>query len=186
MIAKPLSVFLSENKESVKLRVVGPVKIPKDILTSGAEIERLESVSWRELPALLSGCDVNLAPLVSDDLNRCKSAIKWQEAALVGVPTLASPMGELCEAIEHGVDGLHCAADTDWEAALRLMLLDPARRATLGTTARQRVRALADVRRAQVSPVFKNALPTRKCRPVTFLNPLGFGKALIKQSLKSQ
>ncbi len=186
LIAKPLSTFLSENKEKVKLKVVGPVEIPEEILTSGVEIERLESVPWRELPALLSGCDVNLAPLVSDDLNRCKSAIKWQEAALVGVPTLASPVGELCEAIEHGVDGLHCATDADWEAALRLMLLDPARRASLGTMARQRVRALADVRRTQVSSIFKNALPTRKCRPMPFLNPIGYLKARTKNLLKSQ
>ena len=45
------------------------------------------------LPALISEVDINLAPLVDSIFNRAKSEIKWIEAALVKVPTVASKIG---------------------------------------------------------------------------------------------
>ena len=183
-IEAPLAAFLSENRERVRLRVVGPVMVPKAVKSIGAAIERLPAVPWAELPALIAGCHVNLAPLASSPLNDGKSAIKWQEAALARVATVASPMGEFSQAIDHGKDGLLCATEDEWYAALKLLLLDPVRRAEIVGAAFVAVHSLAEVRRARVPSVFENALPTGPTRPVTFRNPRGFAKSIAKKALK--
>ena len=184
LIAKPLAAFLSENRERVRLRVVGPVTVPAEVLASGATIERLSSVPWRELPALIAGCHVNLAPLAPSPLNDGKSAIKWQEAALARVATVASPLGEFVQAIDHGKDGLLCATEGEWHAALQLLLVDPSRRAGMVGAAFVTVHTLAKVRRARVPSVFENAMPSGPTRPVAFRNPRGFTKAVAKRALR--
>lgn len=183
-IAKPLAVFLSENRERARFRVVGPVAVPKVVEDSDAEIERLASVPWAELPALIAGCHVNLAPLAPNPFNDGKSAIKWQEAALVRVPTVASPVGEFVQVVEHGKDGLLCATGDEWLAALSLLLLDDSRRLALSERAEAGVRALAEVRQAHVPSVFENAMPSGPTRCVNFVNPRGFTKAVAKRALR--
>lgn len=182
-IAAPLTAFLAEKRESVRLRIVGPVAIPDIVAKSGVEIERLPSVPWRELLALLARCDVNLAPLAPTRLNRGKSAIKWQEAALAGVPTIASPVGEFVEVIAHGRDGLLCAAAEDWSAALRLLLHDPSRRAEVASAACVAVHNIAKTRRQRIPSVFERAMPSGPTRGVRFHNPRGFAKAAVKKAL---
>lgn len=183
-IEAPLAAFLSENRERVRLRVVGPVTIPKAIENSGATIERLASVPWQDLPALIAGCHVNLAPLAPSPLNDGKSAIKWQEAAIARVPTIASPIGEFSQAIDHGKDGLLCAKHDEWLAALKLLLVDPSRRAGMVGAAFVAVHTLAKIRRARVPSVFEKAMPTGETHPITFRNPRGFVKSVAKKALK--
>ena len=183
-IEAPLAAFLSENWERVRFRVVGPVTIPKAVEKSGATIERLTSVPWTELSALIAGCHVNLAPLAPNPLNDGKSAIKWQEAGLARVPTIASPVGEFSQAIDHGKDGLLCATEDEWLAALNFLLVDPSRRAGMVGAAFVGVHNLAKVRRARVPSVFENVMPTGETRPVTFRNPRGFVKSVAKKALR--
>ncbi|MGC4043799.1 MAG: glycosyltransferase [Armatimonas sp.] len=183
IITEPLAKFLTENAEKVRLRVVGPVVIPDSITNSGAEIEHLPLVPWQELPALVAGCHINLVPLTSTPLNEGKSAIKWQEASLARVPTIASPVGEFVRAIDHGKDGLLCATPDDWYNALRLLYIDPSRRAGMVSAAFVAVHNIAKVRRVRVPKVFENAMPKGTPWATTFKNPRGFVKSVAKKAL---
>jgi glycosyltransferase involved in cell wall biosynthesis len=182
-IAAPLTAFLAEHAGQVRLRVVGPVAVPEAVLTAGAEIERLPAVPWRQLPELQASCHVNLAPLVPTPLNDGKSAIKWQEAALARVPTIASPVGEFTRAIDHDKDGLLCATPDDWHAALRLLFIDPSRRAGMVSAAFVATHNIAKVRRVRVPQVFEKSMPTGPTRPTLFRNPRGFVKSVAKKAL---
>jgi rhamnosyltransferase len=47
--------------------------------------------------------DINIAPLVDNPQRRSKSAIKYLEAAAVGVPTVAARLEPYCDTITEGV-----------------------------------------------------------------------------------
>ncbi len=99
-------------------------------------------MAWQELSHLVAQVDINLAPLeLENPFCQAKSEIKYSEAALVGVPTIASPTDAFAYAIESGVNGLLAADDEAWLAALTLLIENEEERRRIGETARQRVYA---------------------------------------------
>jgi hypothetical protein len=64
-----------------------------------------------------------------------KSELKYFEAALAGVCTLASPVGPYARTIRHGFNGFLAASPADWEAVLTRLLGDPALRRQVAQTA---------------------------------------------------
>ena len=94
-----------------------------------------DRIEWRnmvplaELPRELARFTVNIAPLQPDNpFCEAKSELKFFEAALAGVPTVASPSGPFARAIEDGVTGYLAVSEQDWHTALRGLLDDPALR----------------------------------------------------------
>jgi len=82
-------------------------------------VRTFKPVPWRELPFWLAQLDVNLAPLLLDNpFSQSKSEIKFMEAALVGVPTIASPTDAFSFAIQDGLNGLLAHTLEDWQAGL--------------------------------------------------------------------
>jgi glycosyltransferase involved in cell wall biosynthesis len=113
----------------VQLVLGGHLQIPKVLLPYADRIERLPFVDWRELPVLLARVDVNLAPLETPSrFNDAKSALKWFEAAVAGVATIASPTAAFRAAVRNGENGLLASTEAEWESALRALLDDPALR----------------------------------------------------------
>jgi hypothetical protein len=93
-------------------------------------------VDLAALPAELARFDINLAPLEPDNIFcAAKSELKYFEAALAGVPTIASPVGRLGRAIAHGRTGLLAASEAEWYAALRQLLDDSPLRRRMGRDA---------------------------------------------------
>ena len=67
-------------------------------------------MAWQGLPNIVAQIDINLAPLELDNpFCQAKSEIKFTEAALVGVPTVASPTQAFVYAMRDGEDGLLAA-----------------------------------------------------------------------------
>ena len=80
---------------------------------------------WRELPTWLAELDLNLAPLEANNpFSLSKSEIKWLEAALVSVPTIASRTPAFEAAIHPGENGWLAGSLEEWRAALG-QALDP-------------------------------------------------------------
>ena len=100
------------------------------------ELAGLEDrIEWRplqplaNLPSELARFDINLAPLeFGNPFCEAKSELKFFEAALVDVPTVASPTGPFRRAIEHGKTGLLAATAFDWYVHLKQLADDPALR----------------------------------------------------------
>ena len=95
----------------------------------------LEQIEWRpiqllaNLPNEMVRFDINVAPLeFGNPFCEAKSELKFFEAALVGVPTVASPTGPFRRAIEHGVTGFLAASADDWYEYLSRLLRNPALR----------------------------------------------------------
>lgn len=112
LIRKQIFQLLKENKQ-LKLHLVGYLSIPEEFESLNEQIITHDFVDWQDLPKLINQVDLNLAPLVDSIFNRAKSEIKWIEASLVKVPTLASDVGSFSEMIENEVTGW-LVKDNEW------------------------------------------------------------------------
>ena len=80
--------------------------------------------------------DIMLAPLRPHLFNRSKSNLRVLEAAMLGIPVIATDYGPYAEFVDHGVTGLLAKTDHDWGRHLRALVEDEAMRAELGANAR--------------------------------------------------
>lgn len=123
-----------------RLRLVGHFDmawLPPELQS---QVELAPFVPYEQLFAAIATADINIAPLVANPHRRSKSAIKYLEAALVGVPTVASDL-EPYRMIQHGQTG-YLAADADgWYASIMGLASDPQLRLRIGRAARAHVLA---------------------------------------------
>ncbi|HXT81774.1 MAG TPA: glycosyltransferase [Acetobacteraceae bacterium] len=101
-----------------------------------------DRIEWRPLqklptlPLEMARFDINMAPLEYDNpFCDAKSELKFFEAALVDVPTIASPTGPFRRAIDHGRSGFLAANAQDWYVYLKQLADDPALRARIAHAA---------------------------------------------------
>jgi len=122
----------------VELWLVGQVKITPALRRFGERVKPLPMQAWQHLPKLTREVDINLAPLTLDlDFNETKSAIKWLEAALVQVPTIASPSQPYRSVIRHDHNGMLAGTPDEWRKCLELLISAEKRRRKIGQQARQ-------------------------------------------------
>ena len=105
-----------------------------------------DRIEWRNfvplsrLPEEISQFDINIAPLeVGNPFCEAKSELKFFEAALVDVPTIASPTGPFRRAIRHGVTGFLAADAGQWLEAAIALVDDPALRHRMARAAHREV-----------------------------------------------
>jgi glycosyltransferase involved in cell wall biosynthesis len=133
-----LQVF--RKHRDVRLLLVGHIDTPEELAGFANRIGHHDFVHWRELPAVYQKIDINLAPLAHGNrFTDCKSELKYIEAALLEVPTVASNVGGFRTAIEHGCNGYLCDDTQDWVDAIEELLESKEAREVMGR------RALADV-----------------------------------------
>jgi len=131
--SEALSELLADHPE-IELHVVGHLTIPESLPAS--RVFRHDLMSYDAMLRFLSGMDINLAPLQIDiDFNSCKSELKVFEAALFGIPTVASPTASHALAIDHGRTGYLAASKEQWLSALRQLVCDPQVRRRVGMEA---------------------------------------------------
>lgn len=122
----------------VELVLAGYLKTGEALEGAGRQVVRLPFMPWTSLPAELRNVDVNLAPLEANMIfNEAKSAIKWLEAALVEVPTIATPTEPYRAVIRHGHNGMLARTEEEWESAIQVLLGDEGLRRRLGRRARR-------------------------------------------------
>lgn len=121
-LIKPAIQSLLAVYKNMELHIVGHLDIPEDMKPYQQQIVVHDYVDWKDLPQLISQVDINLAPLVDSVFNRAKSEIKWMEAALVKVPTVASHIGAFSDMVIDGETGL-LANDGEWKEKLESLIL---------------------------------------------------------------
>ncbi len=99
-------------------------------------VEWRRAVPLARLPDELARFDVNIAPLeVGNPFCEAKSELKYFEAAVVGVPTVASPTEPFRTAIRHGETGFLAADGAAWREAVGRLVADPVLRDRIGRSA---------------------------------------------------
>ncbi|MEY8879932.1 glycosyltransferase [Donghicola sp. XS_ASV15] len=88
----------------------------------------------------LQWVDINLAVLHSDEINDCKSELKWFEAACFGIPSVLSSTANYRDVIEDKVDGFLARTTPEWVSAIDQLIGDKVLRKAIGQKAYNRVR----------------------------------------------
>jgi glycosyltransferase involved in cell wall biosynthesis len=139
---EPALLDLIARHAEVRLRLVGYLDLGAAWRRFEDRIERIGFQSPSDLLRRIAETDINLAPLeLGNPFCEAKSELKFFEAALVGVPTIASATEPFAAAIEDGVSGFLARDDDEWRRALDALLASPERRQTIGAAARTRALA---------------------------------------------
>jgi len=129
--------------ERVKLRFWGGK--PPDGLEAGGAVEWIEMDvrNYAEFARYFhqQSCSIFLAPLRDHLFNRCKSAIKFLEYSVLGIPGVYSRIRPYQEVIEDGKNGFLAANSEEWEASLIQLIEDARLRREMGRKAEETVRA---------------------------------------------
>ena len=72
---------------------------------------------------------------------QCKSEIKYLEAGILGIPTIASPTSAFKYAIKHMENGLLAGDTKEWSECLELLICNEEERKRIGENARLHVEA---------------------------------------------
>ncbi len=74
-------------------------------------------VNYAEFAAYFSqqDCDIFIAPLIDNQFNRCKSAIKYLEYSALGVPGVYSRLSPYSSVVKHGENGFLASTLEEWE-----------------------------------------------------------------------
>lgn len=135
-LVKPGLMKLMRQDPRVELHLIGPLDPGKGWGDLAGRIRRQALVPWRRLPELLANFDINLAPLVLDNpFSQSKSEIKYMEAAMLAVPTIASPTDAFQFAIRHGENGWLAGNPEAWYEGLCTLTSDEALRQRIGSQA---------------------------------------------------
>lgn len=101
----------------------------------------LGTKGYKPYPKFLAGLglDISVAPLVDDDFNRCKSNIKWMEAAMVEVPTVASRVYPYEYSIRDGETGFLAGNEKQWINSLSKLIESKELREKMAKQAKEQV-----------------------------------------------
>ncbi|RMB07835.1 glycosyl transferase family 1 [Eilatimonas milleporae] len=93
------------------------------------------AMTHEDYMTLLATCDISLLPLSDNRGNRCKSDLKFIEAAAAGNAVIASPT-VYDASVKDGRTGLIAGTTEDWCRHLEALISTPAYRRTMGMAAR--------------------------------------------------
>lgn len=134
-----LARVLRENANA-ELMIVGELDLPADFDDLKDRLLIRPLMTHAEMLRVLADVDINLAPLeLGNPFTACKSELKIFEAALLAIPSVASPTPAFAAIIQHGESGMLAAGEDEWVAGITQLVKDPALRRRVGDAAKARI-----------------------------------------------
>jgi glycosyltransferase involved in cell wall biosynthesis len=91
---------------------------------------------WK-IPALMRGVDIGVSPLIDSRWSRGKCQMKLLEYMALGLPVVASGVGESRYLVKSGTNGFLAQTEDEWVEAISALIEDNGMRARLGQTSRR-------------------------------------------------
>lgn len=100
-----------------RMLILGPVKIPAVLSPYVSRIDHwVDAVPFQRLPQIMAQVEVVIAPLEETTFTRCKSGLKFFEAALLGCSVVATPIPDIARFNSPMLRT--CSSEDDWTRAL--------------------------------------------------------------------
>lgn len=109
----------------------GPQKI------QGVQVETFEW-SLEDEVELLQSFDIGIGPLPDNEWTRGKAGYKLLQYMAVGIPVVASPIGEHGKIVVHGSTGYHATSAAEWRQSLASLMENADLRTMMGHAGRIR------------------------------------------------
>jgi glycosyltransferase involved in cell wall biosynthesis len=142
MLIKPLETLAREHSIRFKMSsYMGDVKVKRMF----KHLERLMEIDYgpdhwlplERFAELLFDYDIMVAPLATNDWNQGKSALRVSAGMAMGIPVVASPIGEQNYVILHGINGFLASNEQEWYIYLKALVEDDGLRLEMGKHARE-------------------------------------------------
>lgn len=138
-ISDALTVIM-EKYDQVKLILAGPLDMEDKLNKFKNRLEILPRVLREKYYEKLNRCDINLVPLeLGNPFCESRSEIKFIEAGILKIPTVAVKNQTYSEAIEDGADGFLAESDSEWIEKISQLIEDEKLRKAMGEKAREKV-----------------------------------------------
>jgi len=132
-------VKILEKFPKTRLFLAGPLETSQKLHSFEDRIERFVFVPRDEHFANIAKIDINLAPLEKNNpFCEAKSELKWFEAGILGIPTVAVNNQTFSEAIADGTDGFLAGTADEWQEKLTHLITDENLRKSIGEKAREK------------------------------------------------
>lgn len=133
---------LLDRYPSVRLLIVGPLTLDDRFARFSDRIDRRHYAPRKEHFENILSTDINIAPLeIGNPFCEGKSELKFFEAGILGVPTVAAATRTFREAITDGEDGFVATDAEEWEEKLGRLIGDADLRRRIGKRARETARS---------------------------------------------
>ncbi|MFA6383655.1 MAG: glycosyltransferase [Parcubacteria group bacterium] len=138
---------IMEKYSQVILFLAGPLDIDSELNKFKDRIEQLSYVPRNRHFENVASVDINIAPLeIGNPFCEGKSELKFFEAGIVKVPTVAAATQTFKEAIEDGVDGFTASTNQEWFDKIEKLILDEKLRCEMGEKAREKALRVYNVK----------------------------------------
>ena len=124
------------------------------IVITNSKPELPSTLRWKYVPwkpeneaSMEAHLDIGIMPLVSDEFQKGKCALKLLQYMAAGLPTVASPVGVNCEVLLHRTTGLFASTPGEWHDALNCLLHNRQLGAAMGEAGRKRCETDYSIRR---------------------------------------
>jgi glycosyltransferase involved in cell wall biosynthesis len=122
----------------IRLVIAGPLVLQDTFSKFSDRIIRLPFVSRKKHFENIASVDINIAPLeMGNPFCEAKSELKFFEAGIMGIPTVASATQTFTEAIRQGEDGFFASNQKEWYTCLSKLIQDQELRVNMGKQAKK-------------------------------------------------
>ena len=125
--------------DNVAFIVHGTLTLPSEFDSFSPKITQIPFMPIKEYYTQLQTYDINIAPLEKTLFNDAKSNIKYLEASIFKLPTIASNVSEYTAVIKEGENGFLAKNTQEWIVALKKLIDDANLRNSIGENAYQTV-----------------------------------------------
>ncbi|HOW60392.1 MAG TPA: glycosyltransferase [Candidatus Moranbacteria bacterium] len=134
-ITGPL-IQIMEKYENVELFLAGPLDIENGLNKFSSRTIRLSFVPREKHFANIANVDINLAPLeIGNPFCEARSELKFFEAGIMKIPTIAAATQTFREAIKDGIDGFVASGEKEWFEKIERLVIDENLRKEIGERA---------------------------------------------------
>jgi len=129
-------IKIMEKFDNVRLFLGGPLEISKKFDKYEKKIMRVSYVLRKKNYRNIAGVDINLVPLeLGNPFCESKSELKFFEAGILKIPTVAVANGTFSQAIEDGVDGFLASNEEEWIIKIEKLITNPTLRKKISENA---------------------------------------------------